>query len=428
MRSAHLPLIAAALAFAPAGAAFAQDAGLRTTLAAADTGEDTATPVRRAVKQPEDPYAPLGVPAGSFILYPSVTTGFGYTTNSSNAAGGTPSLFYTVTPELLIQSNWARHSGTLTLRGNYEQFLDGSTGNPSGSAEGTLHLDLPGEWSSDLAAGYQYQQQAISDPSFPAGADSPPGVHTLTGSAGLNGRAGDIGFTVEGNVARTIYENATSGGVPVDQGDRTNTVYGGRIRLGYESGAAITPFVEGRVARRQYDRKVDNNGLQRSGTELGARAGLSFDRGPVLTGEAAIGVAQDTLDDPTLGKLRGITFDGSVAWSPSQLTTVKLETGTEFRPATDASSSGTVAHAGSVDVAYAWRDNVTINGTATVEHAAVQGTGERAMTYTAGAAITWKLNRRLQLRASYVHAWLASTDSTRDYQSDAVKVELRAQH
>ena len=50
------------------------------------------------------------------------------------------------------------------------------------------------------------------------------------------------------------------------------------------------------------------------------------------------------------------------------------------------------------------------------------------MTYTAGAAITWKLNRRLQLRASYVHSWLNSTDSTRDYQSDAVKVELRAQH
>ena len=150
----------------------------------------------------------------SFILFPSITTGFGYTTNGSNAAGGTPTLvLHSVTPELLIQSNWARHSGTLTLRGNYEQFLDGSSGNPSGSAEGTLHLDLPGEWSSDLAAGYQYQQQAISDPNFPAGADSPPGVHTLTGSAGLNSRVGDLGFTVEGNIARTIYEDATSGGV-----------------------------------------------------------------------------------------------------------------------------------------------------------------------------------------------------------------------
>ena len=33
---------------------------------------------------------------------------------------------------------------------------------------------------------------------------------------------------------RTVYEDTTSLGVPVDQGDRINTVFGGRLRLGYE--------------------------------------------------------------------------------------------------------------------------------------------------------------------------------------------------
>ena len=74
----------------------------------------------------------------------------------------------------------------------------------------------------------------------PAGRDRP---HRST--AALNGNFGRGTFTIAGSVDRTIYENATSGGVPVDQGYRTNTVFGSRLRVGYEATASLTPFVEG---------------------------------------------------------------------------------------------------------------------------------------------------------------------------------------
>ena len=32
-------------------------------------------------------------------------------------------------------------------------------------------------------------------------------------------------------------------GTPVDQGDRINTLYGARLRLGYDGGATLKPFV-----------------------------------------------------------------------------------------------------------------------------------------------------------------------------------------
>jgi hypothetical protein len=38
------------------------------------------------------------------------------------------------------------------------------------------------------------------------------------------------------------------------------------------------------------------------------------------------------------------------------------------------------------------------------------------------------MNRTAWLTAGYLHEWLASTDAARDYQSDAVRLELRMQH
>src|SRR6185503_12051066 len=135
----------------------------------------------------------------------------------------------------------------------------------------------------------------------------PPGVHDLSGSATLNGRFGRHVFEIEGNVARTAYDNGTSGGFIVDQGDRTNNVFGARLRLGYETPIDVTPFVEAEVARRIYDRTLDGVGLRRSGTATHFRAGVAFARDPVLSGDIAVGVAQQMFDDPGLAALHALT-------------------------------------------------------------------------------------------------------------------------
>ncbi len=104
-----------------------------------------------------------------------------------------------------------------------------------------------------------------------------------------------------------------------------------------------------------------------------------------------------------------------------------FDTATTVNPNTDPASSGSVVHDNSVEVAYAWRDNVTFTGTASVSNEAFQGTGENDNTYDAGLAATWKINRALQLTAGYTHEWYVSSDPSTNYESDAVRVELRAQ-
>ena len=264
----------------------------------------TGTISHKVPETEDDPFAALGIRAGSFVLYPSLTTGFEHATNSSGS-GRADTL--TVTPELRLQSDWAQHEATLTLRGSYARdFVGGTPDSPSGSVNATGRIDLKPGWTVDLAGGYAYSQQQISDPNFPAGVSNRPGVHDFTGSAALNGRFGRAAFTLEGKADRTLYENGTSAGAVVDQGDRTNTAFGGRLRLGYESPLGVTPFVEGEVSRRQYDRTTDDNGLKRSSLAAIGRAGVAFDRGPVLTGEMAVGYGLQTFDDPALAALRRV--------------------------------------------------------------------------------------------------------------------------
>jgi hypothetical protein len=197
--------------------------------------------------------------------------------------------------------------------------------------------------------------------------------------------------------------------------------------LGFDATPVLAPFVEGQVTRRTYDRQFDSSSLQRSSTGTAVRAGVAFDHGPLLTGEIAFGTRKEVFDDPTLSSIQGFTVDGSLVWTPTELTTVTFDTSTTINPNTDPASSGSVVHDGSVEIAYAWRDNVTLTGTASVSNERFQGTDENDDTYDVGLGAEWKLNRMLWLTADYTHEWYVSSDPTTNYTSDTFKVGLKAQ-
>ena len=383
---------------------------------------------RRTIAAEEDPYAPLGVRVGGYVLYPSLTGTVGYVGNTAGVGGGTASGYAAVGSRFEIRSDWAEHEATMTLDSALRRYFDGTTADdPTLALDATGRLDLDDGWSAGFRGGYAYQTQAISDPDFPAGVDRPPGVHALSASASLTGGNGPATAILEGSLLRTIYEDGSSGGIAVDQGDRTNTVVAARLRLGYEAGAALTPFVAGEVSRRQYDQTVDNDGLLRSGYGYAARAGITVDRGPILTGEAAVGYARATFDDPVLASLASFIADGSLTWSPSVLTTVSLNGATTINPSADPASSGSVVFDASVEAEYAWRRNVTFEASAGVRRERFQGTGQIDTGYEAGLSATWKANRWVYLTGAYARGWLVSTEAGRGYRSDSVRVELTAQ-
>jgi hypothetical protein len=393
---------------------------------ALDTTAEEAAPVVRRAPATDDPYAPLGIRAGGFILYPSIALGLGTTNNASYSAGGRPGSFWSVAPALDIRSDWDTNSAAVLLSGSYQDFFDGAApAQPAGSAKGNLHLDLADRFSMDFTGGASYSEQSLSDPNYPAGADKPPGVIDLNGGVALNGAFGRLQVTVAGAADRTVYENAMSGNTVIDQGDRTNTLYSGRVRLGYELNPTLTPFVEAEIGRRLYDRPIDDENIARASTSYALRAGIEVDRDPLLKGEVALGAIHETFDDAALADIDALSFEGTLTWSPRRLLTVTLAGNTTLNPSTNVLSSGSVLYTGSLDIAYAWRRNVTFDWVSSVSNEDYQGIGEVDTTFDTGFSATWKLNRELQLVAGYTHQWLVSNDPSLPYQADTVKAELK---
>jgi hypothetical protein len=122
-----------------------------------------------------------------------------------------------------------------------------------------------------------------------------------------------------------------------------------------------------------------------------------------------------------------LTVDGSLAWAPTGLTMVTVTGSTALAPADVASSYGSVIYDGAVDLAYAWQRDFDLLGTAGISQSYHQGTDLIDTRYRAGFGATWKINATHRLTAGYHHEWRESTDPSRAYESDAVRVELRMQ-
>ena len=74
-----------------------------------------------------DPYAPVGIRAGSFVLLPSVDLSGGYSTNPGHGSPtGPPSAYFVAAPELQVASDWERHALTADILGSYSEYTSGS--------------------------------------------------------------------------------------------------------------------------------------------------------------------------------------------------------------------------------------------------------------------------------------------------------------
>jgi len=88
-----------------------------------------------------DPYAALGIRAGSFILLPWLDFSGAASTNPERTPGGPPAAYVVAAPELIVRSDWERHSLTADIAGSWTQYSHDQPGQrPTASAR---HHQLP---------------------------------------------------------------------------------------------------------------------------------------------------------------------------------------------------------------------------------------------------------------------------------------------
>jgi len=190
----------------------------------------------------------------------------------------------------------------------------------------------------------------------------------------------------------------------------------------------MTPFIEGRIDRRQYDQLVDSSGFERSSNGLGAMLGTTFEFSRILTGEIAGGYQTRSYQDPRLKNLSGPLTEASLVWSATPLTTVTLRGSTQLVETTLAFSPGAVERAINLEVSHALLRNLIITGTVGWTRDRYVENPEADNFWTAGVKAEWRLNRNLVIRASFLHSQEISNVSGRDFGENTYLLGMRVQY
>ena len=380
-------------------------------------------------KPDDDPYAPLGIPAGGFTLRPSLETGLTGTTNANSSHGGKGAILSESTLRLNATSDWSDKTATIDAFGTFRKSIAGQdVSEPSAGINASLAVPFGKDYVARGTFGYSLTPESPSSPGFIAGTVGEPLTQSITGSLGVEKQAGRLRLSLTGNVERDTYGDAKLvGGGTVSQRERDSTLVSTTLRAGYEISPALVPFVEGEVGRSYYDQTVDSAGFRRSADRLGLRAGVTLDLGEKLNGEFSAGYLQEKADDPRLPTIAGPSINTALNWSPIRGTTVALNSSTVVEGTTTAGETGDLLYTSELSIERQMRANLT--GTASIGglYRDYFGSNGHDFGWNAELAMTYWLNRYFGITGRLRHEELTSNLPDRDYKAESVFLGIKVQ-
>ena len=386
---------------------------------------------RKAHSEPDDPYAPLGVHAGSFLLYPAVEVIGGYDTNPSRVANAKGATLYSVAPELRAESNWSRHELKGELRGSYTGYSPDteptlSRPNVNGKMDG--RVDVTRDTRIDLGGRVLVATDNPGSPNLQAGLAKLPIYTTFGGSAGVGHKFSRFDVSLKGDAERTVYQNSKlTDGSTASNDDRNYNQYGVKLRGGYELTPGVTPFVEAGIDTRRHDLVTDASGYQRNSKGTTGQVGSTFELSRLLTGEVAVGYTRRNYDDARLSQLSGLIGNASLVWTANALTTVKFTAASSIGESNVPGVSGSFYRDAGVQIDHSFRRWLIGSVKLGFGLDDYVGLSREDRRYSAGAGLTYKLNRSTQIKGEFRQDWLRSNVSGNDYTASVFLLGLRFQ-
>ena len=293
-----------------------------------------------------DPYAALGIRAGSFLLLPSLDLSAAYSTNPEHVPGGPPSAYAVAAPELKVQSDWARHSLSADFSGSYTQYaanLSPSLNVPYMNSKIEGRVDVTRETQINLQLRGIINTDNPGSPNLSAGLAKLPLNFDVGETVGLTQQFNRLTMTFKGTFDRATYDNSMlTDGTISSNADRNFDQYAGIGRFAYESIRAQA--VRGIRRRSACSRRAIRS--QRAAARIRRRYRQSRHRGQSVRlahrrdGSRRRGTR---LPGPDAADLAGIIGDGALIWQPTALTTAKLSATSQVYETVLAGASGELA-------------------------------------------------------------------------------------
>ncbi len=393
-------------------------------------------PIRKPIKKrrsedADDPYAPVGVHAGGFLLYPAIELSGGYSTNPGQSSNAEDASLYSAAPELRAQSNWSRHELKADLRGSYTGYTPDTTptlSRPYANGKIDGRVDVTRTTRLDLGGRVLVSTDNPGSPNLQAGLSKLPIFTTYGGSVGLGQKFNRLDVSIKGDAERTVYQDSKlTDGTTASNEDRNYDQYGVTLRGGYELTPGVTPYIEGSVDTRRHDLATDFSGYQRNSKGWTALVGSTFELSRLLTGETGIGYTERKYDDTRLEKLSGVVGNASLIWTASSLTTVQFNAKSAVQESAVAGVSGVLSRDFGLQVDHAFRRYLIGSVKAGYGNDDYKGSDRDDNRYMVALGLTYKLSRWAQVKGEFRQDWLRSNLSGNDYSVSTFLLGVRLQ-
>lgn len=380
-------------------------------------------PVRQRA-QPE--FTPAGMRVGGFVLHPSLSLATVYDDNIDATSGPAEAdLVAMVEPSLSADSDWSRHHLRLDMSGSYHRYFDqadrsmvadghvGAACRVDASRALTITTTLGHTWTHEERGSFDDDGRATAPTAF---------LHTA-GSAGLRYQPGRLGLDGLFQVERYGFENgSTADGATIDNGDRDRTVATAQLAAVWELHPGSTAFVRGAVDVSRHDRAVDDFGDRRDSQSWRGEGGLRLDLAPVMTLDLHAGTFRRAFDG--FSDLPGIIGGGTLTWLPTALTTVTLRAERREAATSVAGASGLLVSNAGLSVDHELRRNIILGAMFELSYGEFVGIDRTDLQLSAGADITYNLDRHIFVNGSYGFRQRRSSASGYDYERNRILVRM----
>jgi hypothetical protein len=373
-----------------------------------------------------DPFAPLGVRLGSFVLFTAVEADGDYNSNVFASPEPLGDVALEVRPAARLASDWSIHAIELRASGDlsyHDRFQ--SEDNRAYLVEGLGRLDVTRRTNLQGAISREYAQESRNAINA-SSAGTRPNITVDRGRAALNHRFNRLSVQLRGGIVDTSYSTNVFEAVVVSNSDRDYTLYEEAVRPQWEFTPTFFLFSDIAFNQRHYSIPAFTDGIIRSSTGERYRAGVSFGNvGELLRGEVSLGYGRQTPDAPELEVIDGLLVDANLTWRVTPLTSLLFTASTEVAETTTDDSGGVMERNYAVEARHSFRTRlVGIAGVGLFTRDFV-GAGIHEDQLTAAAGLEYYLSRRAVLFGRYQHTVFDTTTPNSNYTVEEVQLGVR---
>ncbi|MEM7429982.1 MAG: outer membrane beta-barrel protein [Pseudomonadota bacterium] len=375
---------------------------------------------------PADPYAPLGIRSGSFLLFPELeisgiyTDNVGQDENNEKSAAG-----IVLRPGLTIQSNWARHSARLALSSEHTIF-PGESSEDRNELSGTLDLRFDVNRVAEIEYSGRYTLSQDSSDGDSTGATTGTSIdHELGGDLTLRRRNARFMPSIRAGVDAFIFgdEDLVGGGTQ-NNSDRDYVEPEVELRLTYAHTRAVQPYVAATYSRRMHKQRLDRNGLERDSDGYELKGGVDLELGVLVTGNIELGYGVRDYEDASLKTTGGPVGTSRVVWNPTPLTTLALTASGSIDETSSAGASAIRSASAGVALTHRFRRNLTGTAGFTASFGDYVGIRRLDETYQIDLGLAYALTRNVEVTGRFNHVTTKSTVPGQEYSENQLSAGI----